>query len=163
LRRRYAERVTHEYVIATGGIVLPRRGGTDQPATALAWAADRVLAVGSDAMVRAISRGDSMFLDLRGCAVTTAPLDQSRAEALARALVAAGHGDALVERLADVGLIDDPGPPDVGASAELAFWNADPSRLDPSEAASLRMLAIVHGGAFTEGDEHRGPFLAADS
>lgn len=61
--------MTHEYVIATGGLVL----GTDpagRTPTAIAWAADRVLAVGSDEEVRAISRGDSTFLDLGGCTVT---------------------------------------------------------------------------------------------
>lgn len=150
--------MTHEYVIATGGVVLPPRGGTDPAATAIGWAADRVLAVGVDATVRSISRGDSTFLDLHGCAVTMAPTDPARAEALARTLVADGQGDALVERLADAGLIDGPEPPDIGSPADLAFWTSDPSRLVPSDAGSLRILAIVQDGAFTVGDEHAGPF-----
>jgi predicted amidohydrolase YtcJ len=64
--------VTHEYVIAVGGHVRGATPGT-RPATAIAWAADRVLAVGPDDDVRAISRGDSIFLDLAGCVVTAAP------------------------------------------------------------------------------------------
>jgi predicted amidohydrolase YtcJ len=64
--------VTHEYVILTGGIVLP--DGADAPrgrhrATAIAWAEDTILAIGSDAAVRAVSRGDSHFSDLRGAFV----------------------------------------------------------------------------------------------
>jgi len=66
--------MTHEYVIAVGGHV---RGATSgrQPATAIAWAADRVLAVGPDDVVSAISRGDSIFLDMGGCVVTPATGD----------------------------------------------------------------------------------------
>jgi hypothetical protein len=64
--------VTHEYVIAIGGRIAGAHGVDGRVATAIAWAADRVLAVGSDDAVRAISRGDSTFLDLGGCAVTAA-------------------------------------------------------------------------------------------
>jgi predicted amidohydrolase YtcJ len=62
--------VTHEYTILTGGVVLP--GGDAPSATAIAWAADTILAIGSDAEVRAISRGDSLFVDLRGTCVAGA-------------------------------------------------------------------------------------------
>ncbi len=60
--------MTHEYTIATGGRVVTPAG---QPtATAIAWAADTILATGTDAEVRALSRGDSTFLDLAGAVVT---------------------------------------------------------------------------------------------
>ncbi len=59
--------MTHEYTVLTGGVVLP--GGGAPPATAIAWAGDTILAMGADAEVRAISRGDSHFVDLRGAAV----------------------------------------------------------------------------------------------
>lgn len=64
--------MTHEYVIAVGGRI-QRTADEPEAATAIAWAADRVLAVGPDELVRAISRGDSTFLDLGGCVVTAAP------------------------------------------------------------------------------------------
>ena len=72
--------MTHEYVIALGGVILPPGPPIDPPSTAIAWAADRVLAIGSDDVVRAISRGDSTFLRLDGCAVTQAPSDIDRAQ-----------------------------------------------------------------------------------
>jgi predicted amidohydrolase YtcJ len=56
--------VTHEYTILLGGTVIPGGGAPD--ATAIAWAHDSVLLVGSDESVRAISRGDSHFVDLGG-------------------------------------------------------------------------------------------------
>lgn len=62
--------MTHEYVIATGGHVHGVAAERSPEPTAIAWAADRVLAVGSDADVRSISRGDSTFLALDGAAVT---------------------------------------------------------------------------------------------
>jgi hypothetical protein len=67
--------VTHEYVIALGGRirVSPHEVPGQTPATAIAWAADRVLAIGSDDAVSAMSRGDSIFLDIAGCLVTAAP------------------------------------------------------------------------------------------
>jgi hypothetical protein len=60
--------VTHEYVILTGGVVLAAVDGCDAP-TAIAWASDTVLAVGTDAEVLAISRGDSRVAALRGAVV----------------------------------------------------------------------------------------------
>jgi hypothetical protein len=59
--------VTHLYVILVGGTVV--RGGDAQDATALAWAGDTVLAIGTDEEVRAVSRGDSTVVDLRGATV----------------------------------------------------------------------------------------------
>jgi predicted amidohydrolase YtcJ len=64
--------VTHEYTILTGGTVLAAglaNPPDDTLPTAIAWAEDTILAVGDDAAVLAISRGDSRFVDLRGAAV----------------------------------------------------------------------------------------------
>ena len=72
--------MTHEYIIALGGRV-HAVGAADaemEPATAIAWAADHVLAIGPDEMVRGISRGDSIFLDLDGCVVTAAEDEAAR-------------------------------------------------------------------------------------
>jgi predicted amidohydrolase YtcJ len=65
--------VTHEYTILRGGTVLGGAKGRE-PATAVAWAHDTVLAVGSDQAVQAISRGDSRVVDLQGAAVEPRPL-----------------------------------------------------------------------------------------
>jgi hypothetical protein len=112
--------VTHEYVIALHGVILGARDATPVP-TAIAWAADRILAVGADAPVRAISRGDSTVLDLDGC--TVVPLDP--AETL-----------------------------EAGAPADLAFWVA-------GSREAGEPIATVRAGAFTDGDEHAGPFRRA--
>ena len=70
--------VTHQYTVLTGGTVLvtgPAAGEGAPPsasaevASAIAWAEDTVLAVGSDAAVKSLSRGDSRFGDLRGALV----------------------------------------------------------------------------------------------
>jgi hypothetical protein len=111
--------MTHEYVIAMGGRVLGAAPGDGPAPTAIGWAADAVLAVGPDDVVRAISRGDSTFLDLAGCTVTAA------------------SSDVRLEP---------------GAPADLDLWRAWP----PGPGALP--LARVRAGAFTEGDEHCGPF-----
>jgi hypothetical protein len=59
--------VTHEYTILTGATILP--GGGQPPCEAVAWAAGTVLALGSDAEVRAISRGDSHVMAYPGAFV----------------------------------------------------------------------------------------------
>jgi predicted amidohydrolase YtcJ len=117
--------MTHEYVIALGGRirVSAHEVPGEAPASAIAWAADRVLAVGSDDAVTSISRGDSIFLDLGGSVVTTSPADGA---------------DEL----------------EPGSLADLDFWDADPS--DP--AGRPIIVASVRAGAFTQGDEHCGPF-----
>jgi cytosine/adenosine deaminase-related metal-dependent hydrolase len=64
--------VTHEYTILTGGRILALPDGESAPdaaATAIAWAEDTVLAVGTDEAVRAVSRGDSRIHDLAGAIV----------------------------------------------------------------------------------------------
>lgn len=62
--------MTHEYTILVGAVVVP--GGAAPDCTAIAWADDTVLAVGSDAEVRAISRGDSHVHELAGAVVRPA-------------------------------------------------------------------------------------------
>jgi hypothetical protein len=56
--------VTHEYTLLVGATVIP--GGGLPDCEAVAWAQGVILALGSDAEVRAISRGDSAVLDARG-------------------------------------------------------------------------------------------------
>ncbi len=67
--------MTHEYTLLVGGRVV--RSGGDPEATAIAWAADTILAIGGDEEVRAISRGDSHIVDLAGA--TVMPAESGRA------------------------------------------------------------------------------------
>jgi len=67
--------VTHEYTLLLGGRVI--RGGDAPEATAIAWAADTILVIGSDEEVRSISRGDSRFVELGGA--TVIPLSSGEA------------------------------------------------------------------------------------
>jgi predicted amidohydrolase YtcJ len=62
--------VTHEYTILHGGTVIPGDGSSD--GTAIAWAEGVVIAVGDDAGILGISRGDSAFVHLQGAAVAAA-------------------------------------------------------------------------------------------
>jgi len=143
--------VTHEYVIGLNGIIAAVPAG-DGPATAIAWAADRVLAVGPDAAVRAISRGDSIFIDLAGCTVTPLPDDPARAvRVLEAARIDAADATALVDALADAGLLSEGARLEPGSPADVACWAGNPARL----------LATVVAGAFTGRDEHLGPFYPA--
>ncbi len=154
--------MTHEYVIGLRGVVLTAVQGAGTPAgpspTAVAWAADRVLAVGTDEAVRAISRGDSTFLDLAGGAVMPLPSDVAAAERLVRAAVAEGRPFDPVRLLVDAGLLATDAAIEVGAPADLAFWTADPGAVPATDAATLTIIAIVRAGHFTDGDEHGGPF-----
>jgi predicted amidohydrolase YtcJ len=68
--------VTHLYTLLLGGTVIP--GGGQPEVSAIAWAGDMVIALGSDADVRAISRGDSHFVDLAGALVV--PLGEGTLE-----------------------------------------------------------------------------------
>lgn len=63
--------MTHEYTILIGGVV-PAATNAPEPRTAIAWALDTVLAVGSDAAVLAISRGDSHVARLDGALIVPA-------------------------------------------------------------------------------------------
>ena len=67
--------MTHEYTLLLGATILP---GGDAPACeALAWAAGTILALGSEAEIRAISRGDSGVMAVAGRFVVplAAPLE----------------------------------------------------------------------------------------
>jgi hypothetical protein len=88
--------MTHEYTILVGGVVV--RGQGEAGATAIAWAADTILAIGSDAEVLAISRGDSHVVGLHG------------------AFVAGASGPPMVGGAADLDVLDE--DPRAGASGE---------------------------------------------
>ena len=160
--------VTHEYVIGLGGRIDPRTAApAETTRTAIGWAADRVLAVGTDDGVRAISRGNSTFLDLHGCVVTALPEDLERADALVREATAGSvPGLDVGTLLMDAGLLGQEATLEPGSPADLAFWCRDATVNMPISAAhgppGLRLVAVVRGGAFTEGDEHRGPFPPRD-
>jgi predicted amidohydrolase YtcJ len=63
--------MTHEYTLLVGATVLP--GGGAPVCEAMAWAHGTILALGSEAEIRAISRGDSHVLEAPGLFVV--PLD----------------------------------------------------------------------------------------
>lgn len=67
--------MTHEYTLLVGGTVIV--GGGEPDAEAIAWADDTILALGSDAEVRGISRGDSHVAEIPGAFVVSlsAPLE----------------------------------------------------------------------------------------
>ncbi len=150
--------MTHEYVIALGGIVL--QSDVRPRPTAVAWAADHVLAVGSDGTVAAISRGDSTFIDLAGAAVTAAPDDPDAAQACLRQAIRDGDPRSAPEILAERGLLD-AARLEPGSIAALAFWSSDPATVEPAAAETVRIVALVRDGAFVEGDPHTGPFPRA--
>jgi hypothetical protein len=161
--------MTHEYVVAVGGRVEPcPAGSTVAVCTAIAWAADRVLAVGADDTVRSISRGDSTFLDLGGCIVTPLPGDPARADALVRAATRqAGAGIEVVALLIEAALLPGDAVLEPGSPADLAFWRSggeEPTRgaVGLGVPGPLGLVATVRAGAFSDGDEHRGPFPPAD-
>ena len=112
--------MTHEYTILTGGTILDVDGHPQ--ATAVAWARDTVLLVGSDEDVRSISRGDSHFIDLHGAFVV--PL-----------------GDA-----------DEPTWPstatlEIGGMANLTVFDDDPRRAE----RPARTIAVVRAGRVISG------------
>jgi predicted amidohydrolase YtcJ len=126
--------MTHEYTVATGGHIL---GGTGTgSATALAWAEHTILAVGDDSEVRAVSRGDSTFLDLAGRAVS-AGTDAAAATRQLREAVAHRRAGAI----ADLVEVIEP-----GSAADLLLWSCDPRTLAPDEAAELVVVGVVRDG-----------------
>lgn len=158
-RSLYDGPVTHEYVIGLGGRILFT---PDTAPTAIAWAADRVLAVGSDAAVRAISRGDSVFIDLAGCVVTPLPGEPARADVMPDpSTIAAADPDALETELIEAGAVPLEATLEPGSPADLAFWQ--PGAADTTDGPRFRLTAVVRGGAFTAGEEHHGPFADARS
>jgi hypothetical protein len=150
--------VTHEYVIASGGRIVPGREGD----TAIAWAADHVLAVGEDDVVRAMSRGDSTFLDLAGCLVTALPGDPRQADALVSGLVLEAEADGdPVALLARTGLLDRDAILGPGSPADLAFWDIPPTEGQEGGRGAVRLVAVLRAGAFVHDDARRGPFRPA--
>ncbi|MEO7333384.1 MAG: hypothetical protein ABIZ71_05530 [Gemmatimonadales bacterium] len=118
--------MTHEYTLLVGGVVI--RGGDEPDATAIAWAADTVLAIGSDAEVRAISRGDSHFSELLGA--TVIPLG--------------GGGEPRWPTDATL---------EVGGPADLAVLRVDPRAAGGpgSGDGPLETLALIRGGRVVTG------------
>ncbi len=126
--------MTHEYTLLTRGTIIV---GRDEPdVSAIAWAADTVIALGSDDDVRGISRGDSHVIDLGGASV-----------------VGLSEGPNV------------PWPPDstleVGGPADLAVLESDPRLADPQAQHRLPALALVRGGRVVAGKlpaalHHRG-------
>jgi cytosine/adenosine deaminase-related metal-dependent hydrolase len=118
--------VTHEYVLLVGGRIVP--GGDAPEAEAVAWAHDTILAIGPEAAVRAISRGDSTVHDLGGAWVV--PLDAAGAFRWPPAV-----------RL------------DVGGRADLAVYRADPRPAGPgaSPDPAPTPAAVVRGGHVVAG------------
>lgn len=148
--------MTHEYVLATGGVVYGAPPGPRR-ATALAWAADRILAIGSDDEVRAISRGDSHTLDLDGRAVTPLPAEPAEAELRLRRAVQRElpfEPDEVLRQLLPVGADAQLA---VGGRADLAIWSLDPRALAPGRAPELRIEQVVRGGRLAESPTAPGP------
>jgi predicted amidohydrolase YtcJ len=116
--------VTHRYTVLIRGTVI---SGRDEPdVTAIAWAADTVIALGSDDDVRGASRGDSHVIDLEGASV-----------------VALGDGP------------DAQWPPgatlEVGGRADLAVLESDPRLKHAHAKHRLSALALVRGGLVIAG------------
>jgi hypothetical protein len=116
--------VTHRYTLLIRGTVI---SGRDEPdVSAIAWAADTVIALGNDDDVRRTSRGDSHVIDLRGASVV----------ALGEGLDARWPPDATLE---------------VGGRADLAALASDPRQVDVPAGHRLAALALVRGGRVVAG------------
>jgi predicted amidohydrolase YtcJ len=116
--------VTHRYTLLIRGTVI---SGRDEPdVTAIAWAADTVIALGSDDEVRGTSRGDSHVIDLGGASVV----------ALGEGPDACWPPDATLE---------------VGGRADLAVLTSDPRLVDSQAQHRLPALALVRAGRVVAG------------
>ena len=133
--------MTHRYAILGGGLVIPGRDGPD--ASAVAWAEDTIIALGSDDDVAGISRGDSHVVDLAGRCVV--PLDAGGG--------ASWPAEARIE---------------VGGSANLAVLESDPRDAAAAPGRALRTVALIRSGRLVAGrlpgglgghptDGHGGP------
>jgi predicted amidohydrolase YtcJ len=116
--------VSHLYVILRGGTVVPGPGEPD--ATAIAWARDTILIVGSDEDATGISRGDSDFHELEGSVVV--PLDAS------------GRPDPVGGVL------------EIGGQADLAVLDADPRVVGSASVVALVRGGRVVEGALPSGN-----------
>ena len=114
--------VTHEYVLLVGGTVVRGPGAPD--ASAIAWAAGTIIAIGSDDEVRSISRGDSSVVDLEGAIVVAVGSGDDRTWSPAAAL-------------------------DVGDAATFAVLRSDPRDRPPRGEADV--LALVRNGSVVLG------------
>jgi predicted amidohydrolase YtcJ len=132
--------VTHEYTILFGGTVVT--GGNGEPdATAVGWAEDTVLAIGTDAEVRAMSRGDSTFVDLRGAFVVARTAEVETAD---------GPGDGAGDAWQTAAGLE------VGSRADLVVLDGDPrqssaDRPDAPGTQRVRVLAIIRAGRLVAG------------
>jgi hypothetical protein len=116
--------LTHFYTLLLGGTVI---SGRDEPdATAIAWTADTVIALGSDDDVLGTSRGDSHVIDLQGATVV----------ALATGTGVVWPSEATLE---------------VGGRADFAVLERDPRRFDASAVPPLRAFALVRSGRVVAG------------
>ena len=117
--------MTHEYTILVRGRILA--GGERPEAAGIGWAAGTVIALGSEAEMRAVSRGDSHFVDLAGAFVIP----------LARGADPGWPTNATLE---------------IGAPADLVVLRDDPRRAG-NTAWHLRALtiAVIRGGVVASG------------
>ncbi len=119
--------MTHEYTLLLGGTVMTGRSGPD--AAAIAWAADTVLALGTEMEVRSISRGDSHVVRIPGRFVVP----------LAPGAEVAWPTDAVLE---------------LGGPADLAVLDGDPrlaAGLDGEGAIGVHVLALIRAGRVETG------------
>ena len=116
--------MTHRYTLLVGGTVIP---GRDEPdVTAIAWAEDTVIALGSDDDIRGVSRGDSHLVDLDGA--TVVPLGDG--------LDARWPVDATLE---------------VGGRADLAVLRRDPRVAGAAAGPEPPALAVIRRGQVVAG------------
>lgn len=113
--------MTHRYTLLVGGTILPGPG--QPPQSAMAWAEGTILVLGTDAQVRAASRGDSEVMDLRGAYVVPVGPDD----------LVGWPPSATLE---------------IGGPADLAILRDDPRT---GRSAESRDVTLVRGGHAVRG------------